>query len=48
MKEGAIRDSIVDNQDQNYIILEVILSFGAFGKFKHRYGDMRIALEDIS
>lgn len=47
MKEGAIRDAIVDSQNQNYLILEVILSSSSLAKFKHTYGDMTIALEDI-
>lgn len=47
MKEGTIRDAIVDIKNQNYLILEVILSAATFAKFKHRFGDMTVSLEDI-
>lgn len=47
MKEGTIRDAIVDTKNQNYLILEVILSTADFAKFKHRFGNMTVSLEDI-
>lgn len=47
MKEGTIRDAIVDTKNQNYLILEVILSTADFEKFKHRFGNMTVSLEDI-
>lgn len=47
MKEGSIRDAIVDNEDYNFLIVEVILSTTNLAKFKHRFGDLRVSLEDI-
>lgn len=47
MKEGTIRDAIVDMENQNFLILEVILTSANLAKFKHKFGDMSVSLEDI-
>lgn len=47
MKEGAIQDAIVDGKDSSYLIVEVVLSKSMLQKFKHRFGDLTVSVNDI-
>ncbi|KAG8181563.1 hypothetical protein JTE90_017313 [Oedothorax gibbosus] len=48
LKEAALRDAMADPKDENYLIVEVVITSPDLEKFKHLFGDLSISIESLS